>query len=135
MTVRIPESLARRLGGEVDGARSKRWRSTISARAISAAPSCASCLGSPPAPSSTNFYWARRLRDMHGRRSAGDRRDLAALDPDEESRARARPAAANIIARRKGVTLGGLSIKDLINEGRRRPGHRQPDDAGTAFRG
>ena len=48
-----------------------------------------------------------------------DRRDLAALEPDEESRARARRAAANIIARRKGVTLGGLSIKDLINEGRR----------------
>jgi len=33
---------------------------------------------------------------------------------DEESRARARLAAANIIARRKGVTLGGLDVKDLI---------------------
>lgn len=33
--------------------------------------------------------------------------------------ARARQSAANIIARRKGVTLGGLSIKGLINE--RRP--------------
>jgi hypothetical protein len=38
--------------------------------------------------------------------------------PDEETQARARQAAANIIARRKGVTLGGLSLKDLINEGR-----------------
>lgn len=47
-----------------------------------------------------------------------DREDQAAVVPDEESRARARQAAANIIARRKGVTLGGLSIKDLINEGR-----------------
>jgi hypothetical protein len=47
-----------------------------------------------------------------------DRKDQAAIVPDEESRARARQAAANIIARRKGVTLGGLSIKDLINEGR-----------------
>ena len=47
-----------------------------------------------------------------------DREDRAAVVPDEESRARARQAAANIIARRKGVTLGGLSIKDLINEGR-----------------
>jgi len=47
-----------------------------------------------------------------------DREDQAAIVPDEESRARARRAAANIIARRKGVTLGGLSIKDLINEGR-----------------
>ena len=50
-----------------------------------------------------------------------EREDLAAIAPDEENRARARArqAAANIIARRKGVTLGGLSIKDLINEGRR----------------
>jgi hypothetical protein len=47
-----------------------------------------------------------------------DREDQAAVVPNEESRARARQAAANIIARRKGVTLGGLSIKDLINEGR-----------------
>jgi hypothetical protein len=45
--------------------------------------------------------------------------DLAVMVPDDESRARSRQAAANIIARRKGVTLGGLSIKDLINEGRR----------------
>jgi hypothetical protein len=28
-------------------------------------------------------------------------------------------AAANIVARRKGVTLGGLKIKDLVEEGRR----------------
>src|ERR1700724_2872515 len=47
-----------------------------------------------------------------------DRRTLADLLPDEESRARARQPAAKIIARRKGVTLDGLSIKDLINEGR-----------------
>src|SRR5262249_11393202 len=45
-----------------------------------------------------------------------DREDQAAVVPDEESRAR--QAAANIIARRKGVTLGGLSIRDLINQGR-----------------
>ena len=37
---------------------------------------------------------------------------------DDARRARARAAAANIIARRKGVTLGGLRIRDLINEGR-----------------
>jgi Uncharacterised protein family (UPF0175) len=48
-----------------------------------------------------------------------EREDLTAIVPDEESRARARQAAANIIARRKGVSLGRLSIKDLINEGRR----------------
>jgi hypothetical protein len=47
-----------------------------------------------------------------------DRQDLDGVSVDDESRERARQAAANIIARRKGVTLGGLSIKDLINEGR-----------------
>ena len=33
-------------------------------------------------------------------------------------REKTRQAAENIIARSKGVTLGGLKIKDLINEGR-----------------
>ena len=37
---------------------------------------------------------------------------------DEHHRARARQSADNIIVRRKGVTLDGLNIKDLINEGR-----------------
>jgi prevent-host-death family protein len=40
----------------------------------------------------------------------------AAPRPD---RAAAREAARRIIERSKGVTLGGLKIKDLINEGRR----------------
>jgi hypothetical protein len=39
--------------------------------------------------------------------------------PDETRRAKARQAVANIVARSKGVTLGGLKIKDLITEGRR----------------
>jgi hypothetical protein len=47
-----------------------------------------------------------------------ERRDLAGIVLDEESRIKARQAAANIIARGKGVNLGGLKIKDLINEGR-----------------
>jgi prevent-host-death family protein len=34
-------------------------------------------------------------------------------------REKARQAVENIIARSKGVTLGGLKIKDLVNEGRR----------------
>lgn len=38
----------------------------------------------------------------------------AAFDPD-----RARAAVERIRARRKGVTLGGTSLKDLIAEGRR----------------
>lgn len=33
-------------------------------------------------------------------------------------RDKARQAVANILARGKGVTLGGLKIKDLVNEGR-----------------
>ena len=33
-------------------------------------------------------------------------------------RAKARQAAASILARSVGVTLGGLKIKDLVNEGR-----------------
>ena len=47
-----------------------------------------------------------------------ERQELDRLFPDEARREKARQAAANIIARRKGVTLGGLKIKDLINEGR-----------------
>lgn len=38
---------------------------------------------------------------------------------DEERRARAQAAADSIREMRKGVTLGGISIKELIEEGRR----------------
>jgi prevent-host-death family protein len=45
---------------------------------------------------------------------------VARLVPDTPGdREKARRAAANIVARSKGVTLGELKIKDLINEGRR----------------
>src|SRR5438105_2607942 len=37
---------------------------------------------------------------------------------DDRSRMLAHQAAANIVARRKGTTLGDLTIEDLINEGR-----------------
>jgi hypothetical protein len=47
-------------------------------------------------------------------------RERAEVAPDEARRAKARQAAANIVARGKGVTLGGLEIKDLINEGHKR---------------
>jgi prevent-host-death family protein len=45
---------------------------------------------------------------------------VARLVPAEPGfdRAKARQAAANIAARSVGVTLGGLKIKELINEGR-----------------
>ena len=36
-----------------------------------------------------------------------------------DTRARARQAAARIIERRRGVSLGGLNVKELIDEGRR----------------
>ena len=39
--------------------------------------------------------------------------------PDQAfDRERAQGAAARIRARRRGITLGGLAVKDLINEGR-----------------
>jgi prevent-host-death family protein len=48
----------------------------------------------------------------HGKR-------VARLVPDVgRDRAKARQAVEAIIKMRKGVTLGGLKIKDLINEGR-----------------
>ncbi len=47
-----------------------------------------------------------------------DQQDLAGLLLTEEQREDARHAAEGIIARRKGITLGGLKIKDLISEGR-----------------
>jgi prevent-host-death family protein len=45
---------------------------------------------------------------------------VARLVPDvgERDREKARRAAEEIIEMSKGVTLGGLKIKDLINEGR-----------------
>jgi prevent-host-death family protein len=37
---------------------------------------------------------------------------------EQFDRTKARQAAANIAARRRGITLGNVNIKDLINEGR-----------------
>ena len=47
-------------------------------------------------------------------------RRVARLVPDATSRDRsgARRAAADVILQSRGVTLGGLTIKDLIDEGR-----------------
>ncbi len=44
---------------------------------------------------------------------------LVAPADDEERKEQARAAAERIRQMRKGVTLGGISIKDLIEEGRR----------------
>ncbi|QOJ09965.1 type II toxin-antitoxin system prevent-host-death family antitoxin [Nitrosomonas sp. H1_AOB3] len=45
---------------------------------------------------------------------------VARLVPAQEQfdRTKARQAAVNITARRRGITLGNIKIKDLINEGR-----------------
>ena len=40
----------------------------------------------------------------------------APAKPDDVARSKARQAVDNILARRKGVTLGSLSAKELINE-------------------
>lgn len=59
----------------------------------------------------------------------GDRVEIETRDGDivirragisDQARERAQRAVEDIIARSKGVTLGGLSIKELINEGRKR---------------
>ena len=121
ITVRIPDDLARRLGttGELE-------RRALEALALEefklghlTRPELRRLLGFGTRAKLDEFLTAH---EVYGTYTAGDlereRQDLATIVPDEESRARARQAAANIIARRKGVTLGGLSIKDLINEGR-----------------
>jgi len=59
-----------------------------------------------------------RVHDAYGLAKVARKRAEPAA-PDEARRAKARQAAANIIARGKGVRLGGIKIKDLINEGRR----------------
>jgi hypothetical protein len=122
ITVRIPDDLAQRLGtaGELE-------RRALEALALEefklghlTRPELRRLLGFGTRAKLDEFLTAH---EVFGTYTAEDlereREDLAASVPDEESRARARQAAANIIARRKGVTLGGLSIKDLINEGRR----------------
>ncbi len=114
-TVRIPEDLARRLGtaGEVE-------RRALEALALEeyklghlSPAELRQLLGFETGEALDGFLEAHQA---HGPDDRGpDRGEIA---PDEARRAKARQAAANIIARRKGVTLGGLEIKDLINEGR-----------------
>jgi hypothetical protein len=122
ITVRIPDDLARRLGtvGEIE-------RCALEALALQefklghlTKPEMRRLLGFATRMKLDEFL---KTHDVFEPYTLDDlkreREDLAAIAPDEENRARARQAAANIIARREGMTLGGLSIKDLINEGRR----------------
>ena len=107
ITVRIPEDLARRLGTEDE----------VERRALEALALEEYKLGHL---TKTDL---RRLLGL-GTHDALDGflkehgADEASAVQAPERQAEARQAAANIIARRKGVTLGGLKIKDLINEGR-----------------
>jgi antitoxin MazE len=61
--------------------------------------------------------------------SEGERVEIETRDGDivirrskvsDEARQQAMRAVEDIIARRKGVTLGGISIRELIDEGRKR---------------
>jgi hypothetical protein len=122
ITVRIPDDLARRLGtvGEIE-------RRALEALALQefklghlTNPEMRRLLGFATRMKLDEFLKAHDVFEPYTLDDLKrEREDLAAIAPDEENPARARQAAANIIARRKGVTLGGLSIKDLINEGRR----------------
>ena len=121
ITVRIPDDLARRLGtvGEIK-------RRALAALALEefkrghlTKPELRRLLGFGTRRKLDEFLKAHDVYEPYTFDDRErEREDLASIVPDDESRARARQAAANIIARRKGVTLGGLSIKDLINEGR-----------------
>ena len=121
ITVRIPDDLARRLGSGVEVE-----RRVLEALALDefrqghlGRSELRQLLGFATRADLDEFLTGHGVFATYAAEDVErDREDQAAVMPDEESRARARQAAANIIARRKGVTLGGLSIKELINEGR-----------------
>jgi hypothetical protein len=117
ITVRIPDDLARRLGtpGEIE-------RRALEALAREeyklghlTKPELRRMLGFATSEALDEFL---RVHEAYGLAKATSKRAEPAA-PDEARRAKARRAAANIIARGKGVRLGGITIKDLINEGRR----------------
>ena len=121
ITIRIPDDLAKRL--RIDGDLERRALEALALEEFKLGhltkPELRRLLGFGTRAKLDEFLKARDVYEAYTLDDLErERRDLADLVPDEESRARARQAAANIIARRKGVTLGGLGIKDLINEGR-----------------
>jgi hypothetical protein len=120
LVVRIPDDLAQRLGsvGELE-------QRALEALAIEeyrlghlTKPELRRLLGFGTSDALDGFLKAHDVHESHSPEGA-EREDLKQVVPGEAARTKARQAAANIIARRKGVTLGGLKIKDLINEGRR----------------
>ena len=109
ITVRIPGDLARRLGtvGEIE-------RRALEALALEefklghlTKPELRRLLGFGTRMKRDEFL---KAHDVYEPRTLDDlereREDLATIASDEENRAGARQAAANIIARRKGVSLG-----------------------------
>jgi hypothetical protein len=121
ITIRIPDDLAKRL--RIDGDLERRALEALALEEFKLGrltkPELRRLLGFGTRAKLDEFLKARDVYEAYTLDDLErERRDLADLVPDEESRARARQTAANIIARRKGVTLGGLGIKDLINEGR-----------------
>jgi hypothetical protein len=118
ITIRIPDDLARRLGtpGELE-------RRALEGLALEefkqghlTRPELRRLLGFETGEALDGFLQAHDASGLGTPDEKHGPDQPSALD--DASRARASQAAANIIARRKGVTLGGLSIKDLINEGR-----------------
>ncbi len=119
ITLQIPDELARLLGttGEIE-------RRALEALALEeykighlSKLELRRLLGFATSEALDNFL---RVHGAYGlAKAARKRAEPAAAAPDEARRAKARQAAANIIARGKGVRLGGIKIKDLINEGRR----------------
>ena len=103
ITVQIPDDLAERLGAPSDLS-----RLALEALALDAfrgarltKPELGRLLGCEPA----------QIDDFLNRHGI--------IQLDDAARERARQAADRIIEMGKGVTLGGISIKELINEGRR----------------
>ena len=116
ITLRIPDDLARRLGtaDEVE-------RRALEALALEeykvghlTKPELRRLLGFATGDALDGFL---RAHDATGLETGAHKPPEPASG--ETRRAKARQAAANIIARRKGVTLGDLTFKDLISEGRR----------------
>lgn len=103
ITVQIPDDLAERLG--VPGELSLRTLETLGVEA---------------------FRMGRLTNGELGRLLQLESAEVDKLlarhglpQPTEAERAEARKAADEIIRMGRGVTLGGISIKELINEGRR----------------
>jgi hypothetical protein len=118
VTVRIPDDLAQRLGtaGELE-------RRALEVLALEeyrlgrlTRPELRRLLGFGAGDALDGFLKTHDLFDPEIPDDLGPTHTSVPEALDEKSRAR--QAAANIIARRKGVTLAGLNLKDLINEGR-----------------